>query len=64
MGRSQDPDLADWLRVTIGVVSGNRLREMHLEAKDDGVHGLIAGGTGSGKSELLMTLIVGLASEL
>lgn len=59
--RSVDPDLADWLRVTIGVVSGNRLREMHLEAKADGVHGLIAGGTGAGKSELLMTLIVGLA---
>lgn len=53
--------LADWLRVTIGVVSGNRLREMHLEAKADGVHGLIAGGTGAGKSELLMTLIIGLA---
>ncbi|MBE2235617.1 MAG: hypothetical protein IAE85_19150 [Anaerolinea sp.] len=59
--RSADPDLADWLRVTIGVVSGNRLREMHLEAKADGVHGLIAGGTGAGKSELLMTLIVDLA---
>ncbi len=59
--RSADPNLADWLRVTIGVVSGNRLREMHLEAKADGVHGLIAGGTGAGKSELLMTLIVGLA---
>ncbi|MFZ2488088.1 MAG: FtsK/SpoIIIE domain-containing protein [Anaerolineae bacterium] len=59
--KSQQPDLADWLRVTIGVVSGNRLREMHLEAKTDGVHGLIAGGTGAGKSELLMTLIVGLA---
>ncbi|MER2598589.1 MAG: FtsK/SpoIIIE domain-containing protein [Caldilineales bacterium] len=59
--KSSDSDLADWLRVTIGVVSGNRLREMHLEAKADGVHGLIAGGTGAGKSELLMTLIVGLA---
>jgi S-DNA-T family DNA segregation ATPase FtsK/SpoIIIE len=59
--KSADPDLADWLRVIIGVVSGNRLREMHLEAKADGVHGLIAGGTGAGKSELLMTLIVGLA---
>ena len=58
---SLDADLADWLRVTMGVVSGNRLREMHLEAKNDGVHGMIAGGTGSGKSELLMTLIVGLA---
>jgi S-DNA-T family DNA segregation ATPase FtsK/SpoIIIE len=58
---SLDGELADWLAVTIGVISGNRLREMHFEAKKDGVHGLIAGGTGSGKSELLMTLIVGLA---
>ncbi|MEZ4513863.1 MAG: FtsK/SpoIIIE domain-containing protein [Chloroflexota bacterium] len=58
---SLDAKQADWLRVTIGTVSGNRLRDMHLEAKHDGVHGMIAGGTGSGKSELLMTLIVGLA---
>lgn len=58
---SKSAEKADWLEVTIGVVSGNRPRPMHLEAKKDGVHGLIAGGTGSGKSELLMTLIVDLA---
>ncbi|MCP4417168.1 MAG: hypothetical protein GY805_11125, partial [Chloroflexi bacterium] len=51
---------ADWLKVTLGVISGNRLRELHFEAKKDGVHGMLAGGTGSGKSEILMTLIVGL----
>jgi S-DNA-T family DNA segregation ATPase FtsK/SpoIIIE len=55
------PEMADWLKGTMGVISGNRLREMHFEAKKDGVHGMIAGGTGSGKSELLMTMIVGLA---
>lgn len=60
-GYSVNPDKADWLKVTMGVASGNRLRQMHFEAKHDGVHGMIAGGTGSGKSELLMTLIVGLA---
>ncbi|MDJ0754301.1 MAG: FtsK/SpoIIIE domain-containing protein, partial [Ardenticatenaceae bacterium] len=60
---SKDPDKADWLRATLGVISGNRLREMHFEAKVDGVHGMIAGGTGSGKSELLMTLIVSLALQ-
>lgn len=54
-------DAADWLNVTIGVISRNRLRLLALEAKKDGVHGLIAGGTGSGKSELLTTLVVGLA---
>lgn len=52
---------ADWLQVTFGLVSGNRPRIMHLEAKRDGVHGLIAGGTGSGKSELLMSVVVDLA---
>jgi len=52
---------ANWLQVPIGVISGNRKRTIHFEAQMDGVHGMIAGGTGSGKSELLMTLIVGLA---
>ncbi len=52
---------AEWLDVTIGLASGNRLRRLQFEAKKDGVHGLIAGGTGSGKSELLMTMICGLA---
>lgn len=52
---------ADWLRVAIGLVSGNRSRELYLAARADGVHGLVAGGTGSGKSELLTTLICGLA---
>lgn len=59
-GESLDARHADWLRVTLGVISGNRLRELHFEAKKAGVHGMLAGGTGSGKSEILMTLIVGL----
>ncbi len=57
----RQPEHADWLKVILGVTSGHRYRELQLEAKKDGVHGLIAGGTGSGKSELLMTMIVGLA---
>lgn len=59
--RSVDPKQTDWLQATIGVVSGDRPRPLILEAKKDGVHGMIAGGTGAGKSELLMTLIVSLA---
>ncbi len=51
---------ADWLQFVLGITAGNRPRTLHLEAKRDGVHGLIAGGTGSGKSELLMTMIVGM----
>ncbi len=52
---------ADWLKVTLGIRSGMKPRTLQLEAKKDGVHGILAGGTGSGKSEALMTLIVGLA---
>lgn len=59
--KSREAEKADWLAVTLGITSGNRKRTLELEAKKDGVHGMIAGGTGSGKSELLMTLIVGLA---
>ena len=58
---STDPANADWLRAVIGIGAGNATRTLSLEAKRDGVHALVAGGTGSGKSELLMTLIVGLA---
>ncbi|MEZ4864320.1 MAG: FtsK/SpoIIIE domain-containing protein [Caldilineaceae bacterium] len=58
---SREAAAADWLKVTLGIKSGNKARTLHFAAKDDGVHGLIAGGTGSGKSELLMTMIVGLA---
>ena len=52
---------ADWLKVILGIASGMRKRTLAIEAKRDGVHGLVAGGTGSGKSEMLMTMIVGLA---
>jgi DNA segregation ATPase FtsK/SpoIIIE, S-DNA-T family len=58
---SRDAAKQGWLRALIGVVSGNRPRILQLEARADGVHGLIAGGTGSGKSELLITLITSLA---
>jgi DNA segregation ATPase FtsK/SpoIIIE-like protein len=59
--RSMDPKLADWLYSPIGLLSGNEPRVLTFSAKADGVHGIIAGSTGSGKSELLMTLILGLA---
>jgi DNA segregation ATPase FtsK/SpoIIIE-like protein len=52
---------ADWLEVPVGLMPGNEVRRLHFSADRDGVHGLIAGSTGSGKSELLMTLILGLA---
>ncbi len=59
--RSMTPSLADWLFSAVGLLSGNEPRTLTFSAKADGVHGLIAGSTGSGKSELLMTMIIGLA---
>ena len=58
---SQKPEHADWLSVPLGVAAGGRTRMLRLEAKADGVHAMVAGGTGAGKSELLMSLVVGLA---
>lgn len=57
----QIPDKADWLKVSLGMLSGGETRHLKFSADADGVHGLIAGSTGSGKSELLMTMILGLA---
>src|SRR5436309_1818293 len=45
----------------LGVTSGGAAREVRFSAEHDGVHGMIAGTTGSGKSELLLTLILNLA---
>ncbi|MEJ5223920.1 MAG: FtsK/SpoIIIE domain-containing protein, partial [Anaerolineales bacterium] len=59
--RSMDPKLADWLYTAVGLLSGNEPRVLTFSAKADGVHGIIAGSTGSGKSELLMTLVIGLS---
>jgi DNA segregation ATPase FtsK/SpoIIIE-like protein/Tfp pilus assembly major pilin PilA len=59
--RSMDPASADWLYTAVGLLSGNEPRVLTFSAKADGVHGIIAGSTGSGKSELLMTLIIGMA---
>ncbi|MBN1284811.1 MAG: hypothetical protein JXB47_05400 [Anaerolineae bacterium] len=58
---SRRPESAEWLHGPIGLMIGNEVRELVFAADADGVHGMIAGTTGSGKSELLLTLIVGLA---
>ncbi|MCB0161992.1 MAG: hypothetical protein KDD83_27830, partial [Caldilineaceae bacterium] len=58
---NDDPDHADWLTLLLGTSAGNRPRTLVFEAQKDGAHGMIAGGTGSGKSELLTTFVAGLA---
>src|SRR5579859_4451493 len=63
--RSMRPENSEWLSVPIGLISLREVRNLVFSAKEggDGVHGMIAGTTGSGKSELLLTLIAGLAAK-
>lgn len=53
----------DWLEVPIGVRKGGDIRTLKFSANGDGNHAMIAGMTGAGKSELLLTLIASLASR-
>ncbi len=59
--RSRRPEHAEWLSAPIGLMPANKVRSLYFAANGDGVHGMIAGTTGSGKSELLLTLIIGMA---
>jgi DNA segregation ATPase FtsK/SpoIIIE, S-DNA-T family len=49
------------LKTPLGMRHGNRVLTADLKQSGAGPHGLIAGTTGSGKSELLLTLLTGLA---
>jgi len=51
----------DFLQVPIGDRRGNQPLILDLNHTGHGPHGLLAGTTGSGKSELLQTLVVSLA---
>ena len=58
------PDLKHLLRLPLGLTSGESLLELDLKEQalgGHGPHGLVAGTTGAGKSELLLTMIAGLA---
>lgn len=50
-----------FLMVPIGVRRGNQILTLDLNHTGHGPHGLVAGTTGSGKSELLQTMVVSLA---
>ena len=57
--------LRDRLRAPVGIAADGSVLEVDIkEAAQDGMgpHGLLVGATGSGKSELLRTLVLGLAA--
>ncbi len=56
---SSDPTIT--LSVPIGVNEDGKLFTLDLHEKAQGPHGLIAGATGSGKSEFIITFILSLA---
>lgn len=58
--RWKDSQGIDSLRTPIGLVSGGRKLELDIHEKGHGPHGLLAGTSGSGKSELLQSLILSL----
>lgn len=49
------------MKALIGVMSGNKPMYLDIHEKKHGPHGLIAGTTGSGKSETIQTFILSLA---
>lgn len=57
--QNRSPD--QYLKVPIGERRGNRPLVLDLNHTGHGPHGLVAGTTGSGKSELVQTLVVALA---
>jgi DNA segregation ATPase FtsK/SpoIIIE-like protein len=58
---SKNAKRAEWPKIPLGMLAGQEPRYLHFFADADGVHGMVAGSTGSGKSELLMTIILSLA---
>ena len=51
----------DSLRAPVGIKAGNKIQYLDIHEKYHGPHGLVAGTTGSGKSELLQTYILSLS---
>lgn len=60
-GRWRENRTRDRIRVPVGIAVGGRLICLDVHEKFHGPHGLVAGTTGSGKSELLQTYLLSLA---
>ena len=60
-GEAAVPSKAGWLKATLGLMAGHKLRTLRFSANKDGVHGMVAGGTGSGKSEMLISMLIDMA---
>lgn len=57
----KNSDTRTEIKIPIGFSEGNEIQYLDLHEKGHGPHGLIAGMTGSGKSEILQTIILSLA---
>lgn len=60
-GRWRENQTRDRMRVPVGMGRGGKTVYLDVHEKYHGPHGLIAGTTGSGKSELLQTYLLSLA---
>lgn len=61
MKRYKENRVYEGIKAMVGLTYGNRPMYLDIHEKKFGPHGLVAGTTGSGKSETLMTFILSLA---